>query len=382
MERKLRMGMVGGGIGSFIGPVHRIAASIDNKIELVSGAFSTTEEKSFLTGKNLFLDPGRIYGNYQEMFKKEQEIDPASRIDFVSIVTPNNSHYEIIMEALDSGFHVVCDKPITINSQQAIEVEKKVSETNKLFCLTHNYTGYPMVKEAKDIISANHLGNIRKIVVEYPQGWLATKIEKDTPVWRTNPQIAGISSCMGDIGTHCENLVEYITGLQIVELCSDLSSFVENRELDDDGSVLIRFNNGAKGILWASQIAVGQENGLNIRIFGEQGSISWRQENPNVLQVDWLEKPREIKTTASSFVGKSSLANTRIPAGHPEGFFEAFANVYNNFANELSDLISGKDVIGHKEYDYPKVHDGVRGMKFLEAVVKSSKNRNKWVKIF
>ena len=381
MERKLRMGMVGGGIGSFIGPVHRIAASIDNKIELVSGALSSTKEKSLLSGKKLFLDHNRIYGNFQEMFKKEQDLSPGSRIDFVSIVTPNNSHYEIIMEALDSGFHVVCDKPITINSQQAIEVEKKVIETKKLFCLTHNYTGYPMVKEAKDIISGNHLGNIRKVVVEYPQGWLATRIEEDTPVWRTNPQISGISSCMGDIGTHCENLVQYITGLEIVELCADLSSFVENRELDDDGSVLIRFNNGAKGILWASQIAVGQENGLNIRIFGELGSIAWRQENPNVLQVDWLEKPREIRTTASSFVGESSLANTRIPAGHPEGFLEAFANIYNNFANELSDLISGKEVIGHKEYDYPKVQDGVRGIKFLEAVVKSSKNRNQWVQI-
>ena len=381
MERKLRMGMVGGGIGSFIGPVHRIAASIDNKIELVSGAFSSTKDKSLLSGRNLFLDQDRIYGNFQEMFKKEKVLSSDSRIDFVSIVTPNNSHYEIIMEALDSGFHVVCDKPITINSQQAIEVEKKVLETKKLFCLTHNYTGYPMVKEAKDMIYDNHLGNIRKVVVEYPQGWLATRIEGDTLVWRTNPQIAGISSCMGDIGTHCENLVQYITGLEIVELCSDLSSFVENRELDDDGSVLIRFNNGAKGILWASQIAVGQENGLNIRIFGEKGSIAWRQENPNVLQVDWLEKPREIRTTASSFVGESSLANTRIPAGHPEGFLEAFANIYNNFANELSDLISGKEVIGHKEYDYPKVQDGVRGMKFLEAVVKSSENRNQWVKI-
>ena len=381
MERKLRMGMVGGGIGSFIGPVHRIAASIDNKIELVSGAFSSTQDKSLLSGKNLFLDQDRIYGNFQEMFQKEKALSSDTRIDFVSIVTPNNSHYEIIMEALDSGFHVVCDKPITINSQQAIEVEKKVLETKKLFCLTHNYTGYPMVKEAKDMIYDNHLGNIRKVVVEYPQGWLATRIEGDTPVWRTNPKIAGISSCMGDIGTHCENLVQYITGLEIVELCSDLSSFVENRELDDDGSVLIRFNNGAKGILWASQIAVGQENGLNIRIFGEKGSIAWRQENPNVLQVDWLEKPREIRTTASNFVGESSLANTRIPAGHPEGFLEAFANIYNNFANELSDLISGKEVIGHKEYDYPKVQDGVRGMKFLEAVVKSSENRNQWVKI-
>ena len=381
MERKLRMGMVGGGIGSFIGPVHRIAASIDNKIELVSGAFSSTQDKSLLSGKNLFLDQDRIYGNFQEMFQKEKALSSDTRIDFVSIVTPNNSHYEIIMEALDSGFHVVCDKPITINSQQAIEVEKKVLETKKLFCLTHNYTGYPMVKEAKDMIYDNHLGNIRKIVVEYPQGWLATRIEGDTPVWRTNPKIAGISSCMGDIGTHCENLVQYITGLEIVELCSDLSSFVENRELDDDGSVLIRFNNGAKGILWASQIAVGQENGLNIRIFGEKGSIAWRQENPNVLQVDWLEKPREIRTTASNFVGESSLANTRIPAGHPEGFLEAFANIYNNFANELSDLISGKEVIGHKEYGYPKVQDGVRGMKFLEAVVKSSENRNQWVKI-
>ena len=223
MERKLRMGMVGGGIGSFIGPVHRIAASIDNKIELVSGAFSSTKDKSLLSGKNLFLDQDRIYGNFQEMFQKEKALSSDTRIDFVSIVTPNNSHYEIIMEALDSGFHVVCDKPITINSQQAIEVEKKVLETKKLFCLTHNYTGYPMVKEAKDMIYDNHLGNIRKVVVEYPQGWLATRIEGDTPVWRTNPKIAGISSCMGDIGTHCENLVQYITGLEIVELCSDLS---------------------------------------------------------------------------------------------------------------------------------------------------------------
>ena len=383
MDRKLRMGMVGGGRDAFIGPVHRIAAHMDNKIELVCGAFSSSPEKSRLSGQDLLLPPDRVYGDYQEMLRRETALPDGDRMDFVSIVTPNNVHYPVAVAALDAGFPVVCDKPMTINLEEARDLERRVAESGKLFCLTHNYTGYPMVKEARDLVSEGELGAVRRVVVEYPQGWLATRLESagvKQAVWRTDPNIAGASSCMGDIGTHCENLAEYITGFRITEMCADLTTFVGGRGLDDDGSVLLRFDGGARGVLWASQVAVGQENSLRIRIYGEKGGMEWRQEEPNTLVVHRLDRPTEIRRTATDFVGAAASANARLPAGHPEGYIEGFANIYNSFADALSQVLEGNEV-DESKVDYPNVRDGVRGMAFLEAVVGSSNSDRKWVQV-
>ena len=383
MDRKLRMGMVGGGRDAFIGPVHRIAAHMDNKIELVCGAFSSSPEKSRLSGQDLLLPPDRVYGDYQEMLHEEAALPDGDRMDFVSIVTPNNVHYPVAVAALDAGFPVVCDKPMTINLEEARDLERRVAESGKLFCLTHNYTGYPMVKEARDLVSEGELGAVRRVVVEYPQGWLATRVESQgvkQAIWRTDPNIAGASSCMGDIGTHCENLAEYITGFRITEMCADLTTFVGGRGLDDDGSVLLRFDGGARGVLWASQVAVGQENSLRIRIYGEKGGMEWRQEEPNTLVVHRLDRPTEIRRTATDFVGAAASANARLPAGHPEGYIEGFANIYNSFADALSQVLAGNEV-DESTLDYPNVRDGVRGMAFLEAVVGSSNSDRKWVQV-
>ena len=383
MDRKLRMGMVGGGRDAFIGPVHRIAAHMDNKIELVCGAFSSSPEKSRLSGQDLLLPPDRVYGDYREMLHEEAALPDGDRMDFVSIVTPNNVHYPVAVAALDAGFPVVCDKPMTINLEEARDLERRVAESGKLFCLTHNYTGYPMVKEARDLVSEGELGAVRRVVVEYPQGWLATRVESQgvkQAIWRTDPNIAGASSCMGDIGTHCENLAEYITGFRITEMCADLTTFVGGRGLDDDGSVLLRFDGGARGVLWASQVAVGQENSLRIRIYGEKGGMEWRQEEPNTLVVHRLDRPTEIRRTATDFVGAAASANARLPAGHPEGYIEGFANIYNSFADALSQVLEGNEV-DESKVDYPNVRDGVRGMAFLEAVVGSSNSDRKWVQV-
>jgi predicted dehydrogenase len=383
MNRKLRMGMVGGGRDSFIGPVHRMAAQMDSKIELVCGAFSSSPEKSRLSGQDLLLPPERVYGTYEEMLRAEAQLPDGDGMDFVSIVTPNNMHHPVAMAALEAGFHVVCDKPMTLDLDEARELERKVQETGRLFCLTHNYTGYPMVKEARDLVSSDRLGAVRRVVVEYPQGWLATDVETTglkQAVWRTDPRIAGASSCMGDIGTHCENLAEYITGLRITEMCADLTTFVSGRRLEDDGSVLLRFGDSARGILWASQVAIGQENTLSIRVYGEKGSLEWHQEEPNTLVVRWPDRPTEMRRTATDFVGEAASSSTRLPAGHPEGYLEAFANVYSSFADALSGVLWGENSDDAKP-DYPDVHDGVRGMAFLDAVVSSAGSEKKWVEV-
>ncbi|MBN2301091.1 MAG: Gfo/Idh/MocA family oxidoreductase [Lentisphaerae bacterium] len=384
MNRKLRMGMIGGGIGAFIGNVHRIAAQMDGKIELVCGAFSSTPEKSKESGKQLLLPNNRVYGSYKEMFQKEAKLPADQRMDFVTIVTPNNVHYDAAMSALSAGFHVVCDKPMTMTLAEAKRLQTKVKQTKQLFCLTHNYTGYPMVKEARSLVRGGQMGRVRKVVVEYPQGWLADRIERNNrqkqAIWRTDPKKAGSSCCMGDIGSHCENLAEYVTGLNISELCSDLTTFVKGRILDDDGSVLLRMQGGAKGILWASQIAVGQENSLNIRVYCEKGTIEWHQEEPNTLIVRWAHKAPEMRRTSTAFVGKAATNNVRTPAGHPEGFLEAFGNIYKAFAQTLEKKLNGKKVDESKA-DYPTVTSGVRGMAFLEAVVKSNTSKNKWVRV-
>jgi predicted dehydrogenase len=377
------MGMVGGGRGAFIGTVHRIAATMDNRIELVCGALSSTPDKAKASARDWLIRDDRAYGTCTEMLAVEARRPASDRMDFVCIVTPNHMHFPVAMAALDAGFHVVCDKPMTLTLAEARKLEKKVGDTGLLFCLTHNYTGNPMVKEARDLVRTGQLGQIRKIVVEYPQGWLATRLEatgQKQADWRTDPKRAGASCCMGDIGTHCENLAEYITGLRIVEMCADLTTFVKERPLDDDGNVLLHFDNGARGILWASQIAIGRENDLNIRVFGEKGSLEWHQQEPNTLIVDWSDKPRELRRTSTPFVGKAAAANTRIPPGHPEGYLEAFANIYKHFAAALADRLDGKKV-READYDYPNVHDGVRGMAFLDAVVRSGKAKQKWVRM-
>lgn len=374
--------MVGGGRGAFIGAVHRMAAALDGEIELVCGAFSSNPEKSKLSGEDLYLPADRVYGTYQEMIEKEKQLLAGERMDFISIVTPNHMHYGPAKLALENGFHVVCDKPLAFNLKEAKALKKLVDKTGLVFALTHNYTGYPMVKQAKMMIAKGKLGNIRKVVVEYPQGWLSTLLEgteQKQAAWRTDPKRSGIAGAMGDIGTHAENLAEYITGLKISKMCADLSILVEGRLLDDDGNVLLEFDNGAKGILFASQISAGEENNLKIRIYGEKGGLEWRQQEPNTLVVKWLDKPMEVMRTGVGKLYPEALAHTRLPAGHPEGYLEAFANIYRNFAMCVKAHLSGKKP--KKIYtDFPTVDDGVRGMQFIEKVVASSKSKTKWTK--
>ena len=382
MSRKIRMGMVGGGIGAFIGGVHRMAAAIDGQIELVCGAFSSNPEKSKASGKEFFLPEDRVYGSYAEMIEKEKQLPEGERMDFVSIVTPNHVHYGPAKMALENGFHVVCDKPLCFNMEEALELEKLVKETGLIFALTHNYTGYPMVKQARAMIKNGDIGKVRKVVVEYPQGWLSTKLEdseQKQASWRTDPKRSGIAGAMGDIGTHAENLAEYITGLEITEMCADLTAFVEGRALDDDGNVLLRFDNGAKGILHASQISAGEENDLNIRVYGEKGGLQWHQMEPNTLVVKWLDKPKQVLRTGVGDLYPSAQSHTRIPAGHPEGYLEAFASIYRNFAHCVRARITGETVDPIYE-DFPTVSDGVRGMRFIDRVVYAGSSEEKWVK--
>jgi predicted dehydrogenase len=384
-KRKIRMGMVGGGRGAFIGSVHRIAAAMDGQIELVCGAFSADPEKSKASGQDLFLPAERVYTSYEEMFKREKALPEGERMDCVSIVTPNHMHYPVAKMALENGFHVICDKPLSFNLKEARALEALVRKTGLVFALTHNYTGYPMVKEARDQVRSGKLGKIRKIVVEYPQGWLASLLEasgQKQADWRTDPKRAGASCCMGDIGTHAENLAEFITGLQIESLCAELTTFVKGRKLEDDGNVLVRFKGGAKGVLYASQISIGEENPLTIRVYGEKGGLEWHQEEPNTLLMKWPDRPRQVLRTGGgySYLSAAALQATRIPAGHPEGFLEAFANLYKNFAAAVRVALSGKKVSADM-LDFPTIQDGVRGMAFIETVVRSSKSNQKWTKM-
>src|SRR5213083_1346961 len=385
MSRKIRYGMVGGGRGAFIGAVHRIAAAMDQQIELVCGAFSSDPERSKASGADLFLPPERCYGTFEEMIKSETWLPEGERMDFIAIVTPNHVHFPPAKMALEHGFHVLSDKPATFNLAQARQLAEIVKKSGLLYGLTHNYTGYPLVKEARDMIRAGKLGKIRKVVVEYPQGCLATRLEatgQKQAGWRTDPKRSGAGGCVGDIGTHAENLAEYITGLQIRELAADLTSFVKGRKLDDDGNVLLRFKGGAKGVLHSSQISVGEENNLNIRVYGEKGGLEWHQKEPNTLLVKWLADPMQVYRTANGYLGKAALAAGRTPPAHPEGYLEAFANIYKNFASHIrARLESRKLAKDDPALDYPKVEDAVRGMAFIEAVVKSSKKNAAWTKL-
>ncbi len=379
---RLKMGMIGGGIGSFIGDVHRKASGIDGMISLVCGAFSSSEEKSIKSAEALGISKNRAYGSFEQMIKEEAKLPENERMDFVAIVTPNHMHFAPAKMALEHGFHVICDKPMTLTLQEAIALEKIVIDTGKVFALTHNYTGYPMVKQAKAMIDKGDLGAIRKVNVNYLQGWLATAVEKTgqkQASWRVDPKKSGIGGALGDIGTHAENLVEYITVLQIEELAADLSAFGEGRTLDDDGNVLLRFENGAKGIMSFSQIATGEENNLGVKIYGTKGSVEWFQENPNELVVRWLDQPKQIYTPAGNGSYPESSDYVRIPAGHPEGFLEGFATIYRSFAKELNKVKNGETPSTLP--DFPTVKDGVRGMKFIYAAVDSSKNNANWIKI-
>ena len=381
MTRKLRMGMVGGGTGSFIGDVHRKAAAIDGMIELVCGAFSSTAEKSIASGKDLNLDEDRCYGTFEEMIQKEKALLADKRMDFVAIVTPNHMHFPPAKMALENGFHVVCDKPVTLSLDEAIKLKTVIEKSGKLFALTHNYTGNSMVKQAKAMVAKGDLGKIRKIQAQYLQGWLSTSLEKTgqkQAAWRIDPKKSGIGGALGDIGTHAENLIEYITGLKIEEIAADLGKFGEGRILDDDGNMLIRMENGAKGSISISQIALGEENNLAIKVYGTKGSLEWYQENPNELITRWLEEPKKIYTPNGNGLYPEALEVSRIPAGHPEGYLEAFATIYKNFATHLIAVNNGEAI---KKPDYPTVEDGIRGMKFIYAAVESDKNNSSWVKI-
>lgn len=383
MNRKLRMGMVGGGKDAFIGAIHRHAAFMDGLIELSAGALSINPDIAKDSGKSLFLAEDRIYLTYDEMINKEAALPADKRIDFVTIVTPNFAHFAPAMMALEKGFHVVIEKPITFTIDEAKQLKKKVEETGLILCLTHTYSGYPMVKQAKQMIKAGALGKIRKVYVEYPQGWLSRLSEREgnaQAAWRTDPKKSGKSGCMGDIGTHAAHLAEYITGLQITHLCADLNVMVEGRMLDDDGNVLLKFNNGAAGVLMASQVAAGEENALKIRVYGEKGGIEWAQQEPNTLLVKWLDQPTQILRAGGNYGDRlSSFAtqNCRTPGGHPEGYLEAFGNIYRNFALTLSARLDGKQATP-EQLDFPQVDEGIRGMAFIDNVVASSQSDQKW----
>ena len=380
MNRKLRMGMVGGGRGAFIGAVHRMAANLDGKIELVAGAFSSSPEKSKLSGEDFFLDPERVYESYQEMAEKEAARE--DKIDFVSIVVQNHLHFDVAKTFLEAGFNVICDKPMTRTLEEARALRDIVDETGQIFCLTHNYTGYPMVKEARRMVKDGEIGRILKIVAEYPQGYAVGDVEGDgqgqISNWRSDPKIAGSSNCMGDIGTHAHNLVRYITGLEIEEMCSELTAFIPDRELDDDGNNLIRFEGGAKGIIYASQISNGDENALNIRVYGTKASLEWHQEDPNELIVKYANAPRKIYRRGNDYLGEAAQNNSRTPFAHPEGFIEAFANIYLAAAQAIADKIDG-NTPPDEGYDFPDATDGIAGLAFIETAVKSSGSEDKWL---
>jgi len=377
------MGMIGGGRDAFIGAIHRMAAGIDGQIDLVAGALHVDPELAILSGQDLYLAPERTYRTYGELFEKESNLPQEERIDFVSIVTPNHVHFEPAKLALEHGFHVVCEKPISFSLNEAKELEKLVNDTGLVFALTHTYTGYPMIKQAREMVHSGIFGTIRKVVVEYPQGWLSTPLEQtgqQQATWRTDPKRSGKAGSVGDIGTHAENLAETITGLKIVELSADVSTFVKGRLLDDDANVLIRFNNGAKGVLHCSQVSAGEENAINIRIYGEKGSLQWHQHDPNTMLIKWLDKPMQVYRTGNGYMGDMAQAHTRTPAGHPEGYIEAFANIYRNFTKVVQAKIDG-EIPDSAYLDFPTVHDGVRGMQFIDAVIESGENNSKWIKL-
>lgn len=379
-QKKLKMGMVGGGPGAFIGAIHRSAALMDGLIELTAGAFSSNPDKSKQAGEELMLDPSRVYASYKEMIEKELSLPESERIDIISIVTPNNVHFEPTKMALENGFHVVLDKPMTLTYEEAKELYKIIKKSDKLFCLTHTYTGYPMIKQMKQMVAEGKIGTVKKVYVEYPQGWLYKLLEHENnkqAEWRTDPARNGKAGCFGDIGTHAFNLAEYVAGIKVAKICADLDIKVKGRPIDDDGAVLMRFENNASGILTASQIDAGCENNLKIRVYGDKGGLEWQQEDNNSLVVRWPGKPAEVFRAGTGYLGSLANENTRTPAGHPEGYIEAFANIYRNFARCIYALRKGEQPKA-EWMDFPGAEDGIRGMAFIELVLASSASENKW----
>ncbi len=379
-KRKINMGMVGGGPGSFIGHVHYMAAVLDGQIQLVCGAFSSKPEKSKITGAAYYLAPDRVYDTYQEMIAEEAKLPLGVRMDFVCIVTPNHLHFEPAKLAMENGFHVVCDKPLALDADEAEVMVRIKEETGKLFALTHTYTGYPMVKEARKLVHDRELGKIRKVVVEYPQGWLTDPLEQTDHVqasWRNDPKRSGKTCCVGDIGTHAFNLAEYVTGLEVDELMADLSTLVPNRILDDDANMLLHFKGGARGVLYASQISAGEENAVKLRVYGEKGGLEFNQMEPNTLIIKWHDRPMEVRRTGTGFVSEIAAYNTRVPAGHPEGYLEAFANIYRNAATCIQHLLEG-EIPPVEALDFPSIYEGLRGMQFVDKAVESSEKKS-WV---
>lgn len=381
MSGKLRFGMVGGGPGAFIGEVHRMAATLDGQAEIVAGAFSSDPVRSAAKGSELGLDPSRVYGSFEEMAEAEAGLPGDRRIDFVVIVTPNDLHYPVARSFLARGFHVVCDKPMTLTVEEAEDLVRHVEESGRVFVLTHNYTGYPMVKEARALVRAGRLGTLRKVVTEYPQGWLARPLEAEgqrQASWRADPERGGIALALGDIGSHAENLSQYVTGLEIASLCADLTSFVPGRILEDDANLLIRYRGGARGVLYASQISAGEENGLALRVYGTEGSLAWRQESPNELRLRTLDGPEQVLRTGNAYLSPAATAATRLPPGHPEGFIEAFANLYRAGFQAMRRVDGGIESAPGTELDFPGVRDGARGVRFIHAAVESGRT-GAWV---
>ena len=380
-KRKLRMGMVGGGQGAFIGGVHRIAATLDQQIEVVAGCFSRDPENTRVTGEELYLDANRCYDSYTEMATAEVALPEDERIDFVSIVTPNISHFDIAKTFLDAGFHVVCDKPMTYSLDEAEALVQLVEDSGLVFALTHNYTGHPLVRHARDLFAEGSMGQIRKVIVEYLQDFLMVPHEKlgqKQAAWRVDPSQSGIGGTMGDVGTHCVNLLEYVTGDPITELCADKSTFLPDRVLDEDVNALLRFKGGGKGVLSISQVATGEENGLTLRVYAEQGAVKWAQENPNYLELYRYGEPRQTLTRGQGYLSDTAAAGARIPTGHPEGYLEAFATIYVGVVEAIRHHIDG-DPMETEAYDFPTVYDGLRGMQFIYKAVASCENGSTWV---
>ena len=377
--KKLTYGMVGGGQGAFIGDVHRKSIALDGKAELVAGCFSQDHQNTLATGKMLGLNEDRLYASFEEMMAAEGK--KGDKIDFVVIVTPNSSHFAIAKSAMENGIHVVCDKPLTTESGDAEKLARLSADNDLLFCVTYTYTGYPMVKHLREMIAKGDLGDIRFVNAEYPQEWLSTPLEisgQKQAAWRADPEVSGISNCVGDIGSHIENMVSYLTGLKIKSLCARLDTFVDGRALDDNASVMVNFDSGAKGLYWCSQIAVGHDNGLRVRIYGSKGSFEWLQEDPNYAKICDLDKPTATISRGRDDLYPHAQNYSRIPAGHPEGYFEAFANIYSTFCDALGKKLAGES-LSAEEMDFPGIEDGIQGVKFIEKCVESSNKGAVWL---
>jgi len=380
-NRRLRLGMVGGGQGAFIGGVHRIAARIDGDFDLVAGALSSDPERSRASAAELRIDPDRAYASYEEMAKAEAAREDG--IDAVAIVTPNHVHHGPAKAFLEAGIHVICDKPLTTTSADALDLVETVERTGMIFCLTHNYTGYPMVRQAREMVRNGDLGKIRVIQAEYPQDWMSEKVEdgdNKQAAWRTDPAQSGAGGSIGDIGTHACNLACYISGLELTEICADLSTFVDGRQLDDNAHMMLRFSNGARGMLWSSQVAPGNENALMVRIYGEKGGLEWRQEHPNHLHYTPLGEPPRLLTRGGAGAGDAANRVTRTPSGHPEGYLEGFANIYRDAAEAIRARLEGRQA-DPAAMTFPTVEDGLKGVRFIEAAVESSRKGSSWVEV-